>query len=221
MYIILFIFLVLWSASGYSQSADCPCQKKNIGNAYVPNLIGKEFIDQHPGNLIQYHAYWKEADIYLVSGDSIKGEYVRYSSLLDEMLWMRKDDYQKAILDRRLIKEVVIHDDMGNIQKFIKVDYNKNMHLSNSYMQLLSNGKTRLLKQYITTELPSGEMFKKVNFFLFINGVYSGFSQKHSSFLKAFGEDKKQMKQIFRSNHLSVKKEADLIRAVEIYNSMP
>lgn len=217
------VFLLLWTVTGYSQSAGCPCHDLNNTNTYVPDLIAKEFMDQHIGDLLQFQADWEESDIYLVTGDSVKGEYVRYSSLLDEMLWMRKDDYQKAILDRRFIKEIVIYNDLGIGQRFVKVKIKNNLHIKNSdtYMQILVEGNTSFLKQYITIEQSySGEMFKKVNYFLHINDIYVQCSLKRSSFLKAFGEDKKQIKQILRSNHLSPNRESDLAKAVELYNRM-
>jgi hypothetical protein len=205
-----------------SQDQRCPCEIKLENEKKLSSIIGSEFIDKHYNNPLQYFSDWSKGEITFSNGNVVKDEYILYNVLFDEVLWMREYDYKKVIIDRRFIEAFVVYPKNSDSVRFVKVDFKNNHHIDNSdtFMQLLCDGKTRILKFIFAKESSyTGEIYYKETYYLNIGDEYKSFSLRQNSFFQLFGDDKKAVKQLFRTNHLSVKEESDLIKGMQIYNN--
>lgn len=216
--LILLLHCIVFKA--FTQGDRCPCEVKMENEKKLSSFIGSEYIDKNQNNPLQYFSEWSKGEITFNNGDVVKDEYVLYNVLHDEVLWMREYDYKKIKVDRRFIKEFIVYPKNSDSARFVKVSY-KNHHANNSdtFMKLLCDGNIRILKYIFATEASyTGEIYYKEVYFLNIGNEFNSFSLRPNSFFQLFGTDKKVVKQLFRTNRLSVKKESELIKGMQIYN---
>ncbi len=207
-----------------AQDNNCACELKIENEKKMARLIGNEYIEKYQNNSLPLFSEWSEGEIISTTGEKVENEFLLYNILLDEVIWMRSYDHQKALLDRRFVKEFTLHPRNSPPVSFIKTDYKNRQHPENNstYMQILWDGNTGLYKYIYAIEASyTSEVYLKENYFLLRDNTFSSFSLRQKSFFELFGNDKKQIKQIFRNNHLSVRKEDDLIRGIELYNTLP
>lgn len=220
--IIIIVFSICASGLVVKAQDSLCCGIPTDVTSYSPQLIGRMFIDRHIDKPEQYYGYWQRGDVYLTNGEVVKNQYLRYNGLLDELLWMRENDFQSAILDRRFISKFVIHDEKTNSDwVFFKLNEKNIQHpeFDNIYMQLLADGKMSLYKNYQVEENSvSADITDHDYYYIDYNGDFSRIAANRWSLYKLAGEQKKMMKHVIRSHHLTVREENNLKQAVELFN---
>jgi hypothetical protein len=205
----------------FGQGENCNCKSERVP-AYEKRLTGKIFHNKLVGKNEQFFAYWTRGDIYLTDNSIVKDKNLRYNGLIDELLWMRDSDYKIALLDRNTIERFVLYmpDNKGTVA-FVKVDQKDPKHSENNdmFLQLLADGEVKLFKKIEVTDYPvQGVVIRKDIFYLYKNNYYYRLKPGRAFLFHLFTPDKKTIKHIVRSNNLAVKKEADLIKAINLYN---
>lgn len=223
--LLFIIFSSVFISNSFSQITDCGY--KNINSevpVYETTLQGKAFYNQHPNKDKQFYNNWAKADIYLTNNTLVKNKLLRYNALLDEMLWMREEDFQIIILNRKNIASVYFYTENNNMPtKYIKIDHKNLQHPNNSnmFVQLLSDvdGKVQFLKKIEVAENTNDMKLEKTErYYIYKNNEYKRLVLGKLFLYKLFGNNKKHIKQIIDDNKLSAKKEQDLIKAIHIFN---
>jgi hypothetical protein len=102
-HILVFIFLLMSSFhSGYGQVGDC-CSFKNIvsSDAALPGQLFRPLtaID----NSTWFNTDWLPADITMANGEMVTNKEIKYSGLLDELLWREPESNTTVMLDKAAI----------------------------------------------------------------------------------------------------------------------
>jgi hypothetical protein len=220
--IVIFILLIYLIPVTKAQDTGCSCELKMGNEKNGTKPIGKEYIEKYLDNPILFFHEWSKGDVISTSGEKIENKFLAYNILLDEIICIQGNDDQKTIPDRRSVKEFTILPANSRPVNFVKTNFKNRQHPENNstYMQLLYDGNTGLYKYIYAIEASyTGIFYRKETYFLLRDGTFRSFPLRQKGFIQLFGDNKKQIKQIFRNNHLSIKKEDDLIRGIELYNT--
>ncbi len=222
--IILVLILLVNVVRIKAQDSDCPCntEKEKI-ESYENYLVGKAFINRYPAKNIQFFNNWLKGDVFLTDGSIIRGELLRYSGRTDELLWMRNSDYQVATVIREQVSRFVLLDEMGQVYAtFVKVKHKNLQHSENNdmYLQLLADGKVNLYKKYEVLENKSdGQLYTNTFYYIEKDGKFERFKPGRWTLYRLFDQDKETIKHIVHSNHIVVRKEPGLIKAISEFNN--
>ncbi len=215
---------IILTISSFAQTEGCRCQNttKSIPE-YDKPLVGKPFYNNYPLDNTQYYLEWAQANIIMTDG-TVRNKNIRYNALMDEFIWKREGDSQLIVINRKNISKVQFTGKGASDIVFIKIDKKSILHPENEdmFVRLLSNGKgdVHLLKMITVEEIQSTHKLEaSEKYLLDNNGTFKSVRTSKSSLLKSMGSNKEEMKEIISRNHLSVKKELELIVAINLYNS--
>jgi hypothetical protein len=224
------IVLIIISATFFdvfSQATDSFCDSliKYSGNS-DGILKASLYVNAFPNNNIQFYNDWSVGDVYLNDGKIARNQMLRYSSYLDEMIWLRGKDYKTGIVINETVKDVFFQSEKGKpAYHFKNVELRLPMQLSSEkvYLEVLAEGKISFYcyrkVKYIknSTEL----FYPNYEYFIYKDKEYKLISLKKSAFLKMYPtEEKAILKSIIRNNKLKVRREADLMKLIELYNQL-
>jgi hypothetical protein len=207
----------------FSQFNNCQCISNDINEKnFEEKIIAKTYINKMIGNNNQYFNNWMPGDIYLNNGCVIKNELLRFNTFTGDLLWLRKSDYQTGIVNKQVVAGFALYDqnNLHNV-KFKKIR-TKNWYSGDSaniFFQVLAEGKISLYANRKSQILKNtNEIIEKDEYYLLRNGILSKFIPNRYILYRLMGEEKPNMRSAIRSEHLRVKKEPQLIRAIELYN---
>jgi hypothetical protein len=118
--ILLFLFLFLTvSRSGFGQASEC-CSFRNA--VYPdPALPGQLFRPLAPiDNSTWYNIDWLPADITLANGEIALNKEIKYSGLLDELLWREPESNNTVMLDKAAISRFHFIDYKGDTSVYFR-----------------------------------------------------------------------------------------------------
>lgn len=225
--IILFC-LIFISSPVLSQNGKENCSNIiNDSSIYEESLIGEFFI---PTSLYKgpnfYNPDWRYGTIVLESGKQVYNKYINYHLLTGQLIWIRNLDYKQITIEKATAKEFIISPN-DTIKKilFRKIKFQPWYKIEpiKEYLQVLSQGHINLyafrkasINKNSFEVIPVTEYYVQIN-----NGELSLLRRGRWSLYAAVGEDemmKKIMKKIVRGNHLRVRKEVNLIKAINLFN---
>ncbi|MBN2519130.1 MAG: hypothetical protein JXB17_01380, partial [Bacteroidales bacterium] len=109
--IYIIIILIGITHISYTQNYFCKCNKNYENEKYLEEkLVGKIFVNPLVSNNLQFFNEWTIGEIYLQNGKTVKNKYLRYNGYLDYLLWLRKSDYQTAIINRETVAGFKLYD---------------------------------------------------------------------------------------------------------------
>ncbi len=198
-----------------------PAQDKafQTDNNYLEAYL---FINPLVGVNQQYYNRWAKGTVELENGVQISDVFIAYNQYIDELLWLREYDFQIGVVYKKLVKSFTITTITGSSTKFVKTklkDWYK-FDTSVVYLQELVSGKVSLYAQrkLVKISSTSNEFDQKDRYFLKIDENYFSFKPRRSELFRILKSDKSQLLSIIRENHLRVRKENDLIKAISLYN---
>lgn len=218
------VLLSLISMQTRAQDSDCPCNSEmEIIQSYENYLVGKAFVNKHPVSKEQFYTGWLKGDVYLTDGNIVKGELLRYNGLIDELLWMRSSDFAIASVARESVSRFVIYSSNNKIEAtFQKVKQKNTQHTENEdmYLQILVEGNVVIYRKFEVIEIRStGQLIINQYYYLQKDGEIHRFKLNRISLIHLFKDEERiTLKQIIRSKHLRMNKEAGLIEAINEYN---
>ena len=175
-----------------------------------------------------YHSQWCEGYYVLEDGSRIEDSKLRYNSYTDELIVFNPRISTLITADKYSIKEFVTIDQQGVKELFRKMVYNK-FPKGDRYFKVLYEGNNILLQRLKTEELHIGmyvdnsgimrdSEFKLIkSFYIYTSDQkYFRIYPKRKSFYALFPENKKQIRKLFRQNHIDPKNEDELIRTVRL-----
>jgi hypothetical protein len=220
--ILIFAFSVVWS-----QQTDCNCTSADDYQTSLQNgLIGIEYINPvagYEGN--QYLRDWSFGEVELNNGDVIKDIILRYDRFSDELLWLRKSDYKKGILQKKDITAFKFYDHSGNltstfIRKRVDLPW---MDEKDRFLQILLQDKISLyVFRNVKEEPVEYKLMDHTRYFVSTRGNDYLILLKRKSLLNLPFINKDKMKKILRSNRLGINNnEQGLTMAISLYNQLP
>lgn len=219
----LFFIYLLTSLSATSQNYYCACKDSNEnGILFEENVSAKVYISPYLNKKELYYNSWGIGEIELVNGSIIKNKILRYNGFLDELVWLRDADKKTGLIEKQFVKSFKIYNrDLSSkdIFKKLKIKHWYSFDTSVVYMQVLTEGTISLYafrKIILMSNLQ--EFVSKYEYYLYKDGNYFMFKPNRINLLQLMGTEKEKMKIILRTNHLKVRHENQLIKAIELYN---
>jgi len=140
---------------------------------------------------------------------------LRYRFFDDEMQIMHQEKI-KALFPQKVKKLIFKKNEVEQV--FIPLEYSDKKTINLGYFELLTDGKMKLLKQY----KKGGKKDIKTEFFFQTEDTPAEcFKVKKSSILKVLKRHKSEVSKFIVENKMDIKKENDLKKVFDFYNSLP
>lgn len=231
------LLMILWLAV-FPQQPGYPCicgKSQETNTRFKPRLKGKTFLNPFKGRSEQYFNDWTRGKVFLKDSTVIEKEYLTYNRYLDELLWLRSKDYQIMVVDKNMVSGFdLMPEDGENFARFARKKFSPwyTSDTTNVYFQVLEAGEPGL---YVLRDINyiknANELELKDRYYLYLDNTYHNFKPNSWNLYRLISGDKdkwfifqlfsdeniRRMRKIIRSNHLSVKEEKDLVRAVRLY----
>ena len=211
--VISFAFILVTQCLAQSSDSNCDQteQKKDI---YEEHLIGRMYINLHPNIPIQFFNPWQAGDVYLENGTTVTNKYLRYNGLNDQLLWIRKSDFQSAIVERQTVKSFILYNEDNSLMAYFK---------KINVTGINWGGKKDVFMQVLVDDSISLYVYRKVDLYknryeFFLDYAYyihkddqlQKIKLNRWSLYKILPEYKKEIRSIIRSHYYKPKKENDL-----------
>ncbi len=217
----LFLFcLIVYKLS--AQDSPIEFNDKIITGSFEPKLTG---IFINPDTRLSEKCITKEwllSEILLYNNEIVKNKYLKYNGFDDSFIMWESSSFRAIRLERELIKEVKMKNEFDNSYMIFRPIKIKLINSGNEYtfLNVLIEGKISIYvyKHIAYYKVDDGP---QPNFQFILkkqDGSYSIFKPNKAGFLSQFPEKKKELKKIITRNRLKIKKEKDLIKAVELFN---
>jgi hypothetical protein len=225
-FIILLIVQIL-TLNTFAQEKYCNCNSESKqSSSFEVNLIGKAFTNKYPGKSKQFYKSWLHGELQMSDGTTVKNKILGYNRLLDEIIWVRKSDYQQVVLSKKTIAGFTLYG-----PNIIKVAEFKKLYLKNwltgdstdTYLQVLVKGRLTLFVERKVVLIRNTDEFQTQDqYYLQKDGVLNKLVPNRWFLFRLMSDekDKKRMKAIVRKNFLFVKKEPKLIKAIQLFNEV-
>jgi hypothetical protein len=219
------LLLILFASDVLCQNQQNACNNIiNDTSIYEENILGEPFYlkEMHQGQNF-YTDDWHYGNVVLENGGMIYNKILNYHLLSHQLLWIRASDNSLIAVEKELVKEFIIPSNDGVNESLFKKLKIRSRDMSDSveaYVQVLTQGyinlyafRKSIIGKYSQSIIPDDEYYIQIN-----NGKIKWFSLSRRSLYAAVGENENIMKTIVRSNHLRIRKEYGLIKAVNIFN---
>ncbi|MBN1159181.1 MAG: hypothetical protein JXA61_07350 [Bacteroidales bacterium] len=223
--IFLFLTAACFCVCLFSQQFECDCSETDGSyNEFLQNLlISREYhnpIQHVRGD--QFFNTWNPGDISLVNGDTVREMQLRYDRYQDEVIWLRQTDFKMGVINKSLVAGFDLYNgDHQLTGSFVKKKISvPGMASVEAYLQILTEGHTSLyVYRKVVLAVSVSRTVDNTIYYLCTGSKCSSVALRRKSLLRSPGVDKDLMKDIIRSNRLTLHKdEADFTKAVVLYN---
>jgi hypothetical protein len=218
----LTIFLIT-STVAFSQNASVLVSNSPEQKEYPDELITAKYVGVNFKSMRQqFNENWRTGEIVLTDGKVFKNQRIRFNNFLNELVWLRESDYKIGVVAKESVKEFTYYPENGLPgATYKKLTFARSLLTSEKdlYVQMLvEEGDTIVCLRKFNKIGQTDEYSLSNQYFLLRNGEYLRFYLHRSSIYSLYlAEENKKMKSIIRSNHLRVRKEAQMIKAFELY----
>jgi hypothetical protein len=215
------MFITLYSLitlPALSQNTSIKCNNNAIDTSiYEETLAGELFTfnEIYPG-VNYFNDNWLTGNIILENGKTIYNKAINYHLITQKLVWKRPSDKLRITIDKNIVKEFTLKTDSGSEALFKKIK----IQSTESFLQVLSQGYFNLfafrkvvIGKNSQTAYPAPEYYFNIE-----NVENQRIKLSRASLYSAVKENKKLMKKIVKSNHLRIRREAGLIKAVYLFN---
>lgn len=225
--ICLILISVVFQLVINAQEAAYHCMNEEAYTKYFERkLVGKLFINQFISDNLQFYNDWTIGEIIFNDSTIIKNKFLRYNGYIDGLLWLRENDYQVCVLNREDIAGFNLYNKNNEVFTTFKNIMYKDWLTNDSaqvYMQVLTEGKISLyIHRRVRRETHTNKLYEHFVYYLYKDGVFHPLKLGRVSLIRLFPEkeDKEKLRSILWKNKFRVKYEQDLVKAIEIYNSI-
>jgi hypothetical protein len=167
---------------------------------------------------------WKEGELVLRSGETIKGWMFKYNVRYQQMQYINEND--TMALARPSEVNTLVFDN----KTFVTEAFKYGGKIDTGYFELIRDGKTKLLKQRRITQYivdksnddPIDDRYIHIeNYFVKMNDKPARVLIPHKKQVcRFFGKDNSKIKAYIKQNKLKCKSEKDLIKLLDYYDSL-
>ena len=220
--IILFLISISPLVNGQINLENCTNNVRDT-SIYEENVVGEPFQDvqMYLGKNF-FNDGWYYGTLVPENGEKIYNKLLNYHLLIHNLIWIRNSDHSLLIVKKEIIKEFIIPNDSGerSLFKKIKIQIWEKPDSVEEYLQVLSQGYINLyafrkssIGQKSEKLIPDNYYYIQVN-----NGNINRLKLSRRLLYSAVSGNNKLMKKIVRSNHLRIRREYALIKAVNLFN---
>jgi len=216
-----------------------PLINSNAQNKYAPDtamsrffqleqLTGLKYMDAgHLNEGMYFFEEWTPGNLVLGSGAKIDNLTFHYNGFQDQLVWLKEKTVQ-VILDKNNVSEFTLNN-AGISYHFKKYKVPNGKDSIATFCQELYNGKVKLLvirKNKLDTEVVR---YYKMYYIYVPRPVYCIFTDgkvhvlrnaRLNALYKAFPAKKDILRQKVREQHLKVKNEMDMVKAINVLEDL-
>lgn len=178
------------------------------------------FINEHPSKKDQFTSEWTLGNITFTNGRLAKNCNLRYNCWLDELIWLRPNDFKTGMVFKSSVKEFSLTAANGDHKTFLNFYDNTGLVKQYIYIEVLTEGAISLYCHRKVSYIKSSDIFSNNHqYYLKKEGEMLKIKIRKSTFKELLTiDDQKALKIILRENHLKFKDEYQLAKALEILN---
>ncbi len=225
---ILFKFLSILLLISFTTNS--PAQEKNICRpgltdsiAFEDNLSGEYYTTVIYNGSPFFNKNWENGEVLLNNNHRVTQKLLNYNIVNGHLFWLRNSDYQQIKVHSESIKEFTIYpqgDNQKLIFRKIKIRPIYLLDTVNVFLQILVEGEFNLYA-YRKAEVisPTKDVVSKTEYYYqYQNKSLRYFISRRWVLYSLVGDKKDLMKSIVRKNHLKIRKEEGLIKAITLFN---
>jgi len=225
-YLISLLSVCLAVLPAGAQQGDCNCSSADAyQKSLQEGLIGVEYsnpVQGYEGE--QYLRDWAYGEINLKNGEVISNIILRYDRYMDELLWLRTNDYRKGLLNKSEIAGFRIYKDGAYteaifVKKRIRLPY---LDTAEVFVHELVQGKLELFAyRNVKVEPVEFKLFDYTKHVISTSENDYLIRLRRKSLLDLPFIDKTEMKKVLRQNRLAIRNnELGLAMAIRYYNQL-
>jgi hypothetical protein len=186
-----------------------PCANYYI---FVSNNNTREFIDE-----------WRNGDVHLVNDAVIKNKLLRYNGYLDEVIWLRTEDYKMGKLYKSQISSFRLYANEENKEcKYVKktLPWDLNSESEDVFLEVLVEGTYEFYAfRQMKRNHNANEVFPRFLYFIKYENKYTRIKLRQSELIRLFDKDlRPNVRRDLRQARLKYRTEEDMIHAIEHLN---
>jgi hypothetical protein len=199
-------------------------------SSYLDKMLGEKllarvYLNTLISNNVQFFNNWCPGDVVLTDGSTVKNELLRYNSLIDELIWLRTNDYSRGIIYKSTVNTFVLYNEKHvPFATFKRIKFKNwfSVDTTDTYLQVLEEGLLSLYvrRRVLNINKSTKELVPKDIFFIKIDDQFYSFSPNRINLYRLMKENKEKMKIIVRGGHFKIRKEQELIQAIKKYNTV-
>jgi len=212
------LFVTNLAISQTTNSADAI--KQAIENNKSATITASLFILEHPSKKEQFFSPWSKGTIHFKNGQTATNCQLRYNTWKDELIWLRESDYKTGTVLKNTVSAFTINANEPDKKKFIKYFDEQSLLKQQIYLEVLAEGSIGLYCHRKVSYIKTNDSFSnKFQFYLRKNGIMYKVKLSKKSLKPHFTEnEQRKLKAILQENHLRIKHEYELAKALEIFS---
>lgn len=208
-----------------AQVKDSKCENFATDSSLFDHyLTGEFYISPENYKGLQFlNKEWQLGDVILENNIRISHKYLNYHIITDHLFWLRESDYMKIELNMGLIKEFILTpNDNYPKRLFLKLNI-KPIYMLDSVsrlLEVLAEGEFNLYAYRKAKILQNtNEVFPVTEYYYQYNkSKINYFISRRWILYSLVGDKKDVMKSVVRKNHLKIRKEEEMIKAIKLFN---
>jgi hypothetical protein len=197
---------------------------QNIQNGNIINFTKYSGMDGSP----YFNPYWVQGNVKFRNG-STKNAIILYDELKDYVFYQGENE--ELVQFEMPVYEFTIAAEDGTIAHFSKFAGNGKFP-DEAFFQVLSDGKVKLLKrnsksvsehkEELGSAVTKRDVVDNIDYFLLIEGKVVKIKKDKKSILQTLNDGNKQqdLDNYITTNKLNLKKDSDLIKLMDYYNTL-
>jgi hypothetical protein len=176
-----------------------------------------------------YHDKWMNGDVLMEDGDLYKNLHLRYLAFGDQLAAYNSNLHQMFIIDKKKVSRFTIRHDWEE-QKFVKVYHHAGISGQDRFFEIMYEGNRCFLVFHQIVEEKTGiyrneygklrdtELKNRETWFMYdpVSGKFNYLYKSRRSLLRHFPDNKKDIRRIFRRNHLYRFDELEMVHAFRL-----
>lgn len=226
---IIFLFLFSLAFAEKENQLFPPAQVRLSGEVFNFTI--------HADGSMYFYEEWVHGEVTLNTGESVEVEKLRYNGFLDQLIWLNPVNFQQIQVDKQLVQSFTL-----KLPHFEEELFFENITFKpwfetnpiNIYGHVLYDGKIKLLAHRRVAK--KGEVLENVGSALVARAelepspvfyILMPDNQAHAvrrfnrrTLYRIFPERADQIRSAFRKEHLRIRNENDLIKAIQIIDRL-
>jgi hypothetical protein len=217
-------FAILFVGFGLKAQQGCECSSAEEYGLWIRDgLIGAEYnnpVTGYKGN--QYLQDWTYGDVKLINGEVIREVILRYDRYSDDLLWLRKGDYRKGVLNKEIITGFVLRNDWNKTQVTFtkrKIDLPW-LDSTEVFLQVMVEGPVSMyVYRKVKEEAVQYNLIDNTKYIIEYEGKDHVIALRRKSLLELPFIVKAEMKKVIRRNRIHIlNNESGMAMAIDFYN---
>lgn len=227
--ILLFVFSLAFAENEKEKQLFPPAQVRLSGEVFSFTI--------HSDGSMYFNDDWVPGEVTLTTGESVEVEKLRYNGFLDQLIWLNPANFQQIQVDKQMVQSFTMKLPYYEEELFFENITFKPWFEANPiniYGHVLYNGDIKLLAHRRVTK--KGEVLENVGSALVARAelesspvfyILMPDNQAHAvrrfnrrTLYRIFPERADKIRSEFRKEHLRIRNENDLIKAVQIIDRL-